>query len=157
MFGGEVGGLVFDEGGGAVEFAQGEAEFAQGVVERAVVEGFEAGDLVGAGFGVEADRFAVGLGGGEAGERLERVALDEAVDAVVEVEAVGDEQVVDDGEGERDAVGFEQGEVVDDGGVGDAELLGDAAEGVALLAELVGPSDAVAALGGDGHCALLFW
>ena len=151
MVGGVVGGLVFDAVVGAVEFAQGEAEFAQGVVDGAVVDGFEPGDLGGAGFGGEAGGLSVGFGRAEAEQGLERVALAERADAVVEVEGVGEQQVVDDLAGELDAVGFEQGEVGGDGGVGDAEVLGDASQGLALLAELVCLADAVAALWGGGH------
>ena len=53
----------------------------------------------------------------------------------------------------------EEFEIGVDGGVGDAEGLGDLAEGLAGLAEFVSVEDSAAALWGGGHCsvALLFY
>ena len=133
------------------EFLECVAVFAFGVVEGAFVEGVEACDFAGCGFGGAGFLAAELVDDGEALEGVEGVLVAEFEDAVAELEGVFEQQVVGDAGGQLVSLGFEQFEVVGDGGVGDAELVGDLAEGAALLAELVGLADAGASLGGGGH------
>ena len=137
--------------GGGAEVAQGGAVFGQGGADGALVDVDEAGDLVGREDFVERADLSVVVEREEAFEFAQGVFAEQLVEALFEALGVVEQFVVGEGLDELGSVGFERAEVVVDGGAGDAELLGDLAEGEALLAELVGVEGASAALGGEGH------
>ena len=114
--------------GGGAEFAEDQAVLAQGGGDGAVVDLVEAGDLSGCGaFDERCDSAAVG-DEGEGFEGFGGVLLEESVDAAAEEGDVFEEEVVGGLFGDVGPVGFEELEVGVDGGVGDAESLGDLAE-----------------------------
>ena len=137
------------------EFLEGVAVFAFGLGDGALVEAVEADDFASGGFSGTGFLATLGVGEGVALERVEGVLGVEVVEAVAELEGVFELEVVADVGGDVVSLGFEAFEVFGDGGVGDVELVCDAAEGVAVLAELVGAADAVASLGGRWALVLL--
>ena len=114
--------------GCGAELAEDQAVFAQGSGDCAVVDFVEAGDLGRGRVGEKGgDTAAVGEEG-EAFERLGGVLLQESVDAPSEQGDVFEQEVVGGLFSDLGPVGFEEFEVGVDGGVGDAQGLGDLAE-----------------------------
>ena len=84
-------------------------------------------------------------------EGLDHVDLGEVSELAVEQVELFEQDVVGGWGDDLAPVGFQELQVGADGGVGDAELFGDLAQGVSLLAQAVDLEDALSALGGDVH------
>lgn len=131
--------------GALAEFAEGEALFAEEGDDGGAVLPVDVLEAVG-GDG----RCVVGLVAGVVGG-AERAVDEELFEEGVEREGVVDGEGLGEGASEVGVVVVEVLEVVVDGGVGDVELFGDLAEGVALVVEQLGVDDACAALCGELH------
>lgn len=130
--------------GGFAEVVDAVAVFAHGGDDFALVEGDQLDELGGR-------EFDQGHAVVEAVDGVEGVLVVEAFELIAEAAVVFDEAVVGEGLGELGPVGFEQFEVLVDGGVGDVEFGGDFAKGPAAFAQAVGVEDAPAASGRDRH------